>query len=278
MWWTVIIESKDEKEIKEMYDQLYKKIENLKEEDTYKGKRKILNNISKELDELSNNTHSMEDLNKINKKLNIYEKTIKAIQATIDLDPGRLMGLTDGIFGMVMTLLIFGVSLPEIGLSTNASFITFITELLPTIGITIISFILLSTFWIFHHEFIKINKINIPYLWFNILFLINISFIPLSTSMIGYYSKFFISEVIFGLNIFSVLISFTIMYSYAYRRNLFENEPTKKERKYVLTTLVIVMLLTLIIITLNYSISSIYIYLFLLIPIITTIRDIRYKI
>lgn len=31
----------------------------------------------------------------------------QSFESNIDIDPGRLLGLTDGIFGMVMTLLVF---------------------------------------------------------------------------------------------------------------------------------------------------------------------------
>ena len=166
----------------------------------------------------------------------------------MDIDPGRLLGLTDGIFGMVMTLLVFGMALPEIKILTYGDFIGFIHSIAPTFGVTIVSFILVSSFWVYHHEFIKINNLNMPYLWINILFLASISFIPFSTTIIGTYSHFFLSEVIFGINIFLTLLLFMIMYTYAYRRGFLENKPSKEE-----------------------------IYLFLLVPVISTIRDINFK-
>lgn len=41
------------------------------------------------------------------------------------------MGLTDGIFGMVMTLLVFGIALPELQIANYSDFILFITTLTP---------------------------------------------------------------------------------------------------------------------------------------------------
>ncbi|MBR0472090.1 MAG: DUF1211 domain-containing protein [Methanosphaera sp.] len=275
---SVNIESNDEKEIKEMLEDITEKLDYIKEKDKHKNKKrykKLLN----DLNEIKNDDNpNIEDLNRINQKLNYYERIINALEIDIDIDPGRLLGLTDGIFGMVMTLLIFGVSLPEIEITNYTNFITFITNLIPTIGITIISFVLLASFWIYHHEFIKIKKLNIPYLWINMLFLLSISFIPFTTSIIGNYSHFFLSEAIFGLNVFIVLASFTYLYNYAYSRNFLENEPSDQERKYVLETFLITMILTIIINLLDYNVSPRCIYLFLLIPVITTIRDVIYKI
>ena len=195
----------------------------------------------------------------------------------MDIDPGRLMGLTDGIFGMVMTLLVFGIALPEMFITTYSDFISFITTLAPTIGVTIVSFILISSFWIYHHEFIKVKNLNIPYLWLNIFFLICISFIPFSTSLIGNYSHFFLSEAIFGLNIFLTIVSFLLMYYYAYRRKFLEPMPSNKELHRVVHTFYIIMGLTVVVNLLDFNVSSNFIYLFLFVPIISTFRDIRFR-
>lgn len=213
----------------------------------------------------------------VNKQLSFYQRFKKALQSDIDIDPGRLMGLTDGIFGMVMTLLIFGIALPELQIASYSDFITFMSSLAPTIGITVVSFVLISSFWVYHHEFIKIKTLNIPYLWVNIGFLICISFIPFSTSLIGHYSHFFMSEALFALNIFLTSVFFILMYFYANRRGFLEKIPSKQEEKRVLQLFFLVMGLTVIVNLLDFNVSSNFIYLFLLVPVISTIMDIRYK-
>ena len=94
---------------------------------------------------------------KFDKKLSYYQRFKLGLESDIDIDPGRLMGLTDGIFGMVMTLLVFGIALPELQIANYSDFITFISTLAPTIGVTIVSFVVISSFWIYHHEFIKVK-------------------------------------------------------------------------------------------------------------------------
>ena len=210
-------------------------------------------------------------------KTSFYQRFKESLERDMDIDPGRLLGLTDGIFGMVMTLLVFGMALPEIKILTYGDFIGFIHSIAPTFGVTIVSFILVSSFWVYHHEFIKINNLNMPYLWINILFLASISFIPFSTTIIGTYSHFVLSEVIFGINIFMTLLLFLIMYTYAYRRGFLENKPSKDENRHVFNTLVIIMALTVVVNLLDFNVSNNFIYLFLLVPVISTIRDIRFK-
>ena len=223
------------------------------------------------------NAHKAKRYEKLDKKLGYFQRFKLGLESDIDIDPGRLMGLTDGIFGMVMTLLVFGIALPELQIANYSDFITFISTLAPTIGVTIVSFVLISSFWIYHHEFIKVKRLNIPYLWINILFLICISFIPFTTSLIGNYSHFFLSEAIFGLNIFLVIVSFLLMYYYADSRRFLEKMPSKEEKNYIFHTFLILMGLTVIVNLLDFNVSSNFIYLFLLVPIISTIRDIHFK-
>lgn len=176
-----------------------------------------------------------------------------------------------------MTLLVFGIALPEMQLIHYSDFVVFISALAPTIGVTIVSFVLISTFWIYHHEFIKVNYLNIPYLWLNIFFLISISFIPFTTSLIGNYSQFFLSEALFGLNIFLVILTFYFMYHYAYSRKFLEDMPSDAEKSHFVHTLLIIMGLTIIVNLLDFNVSPNFIYLFLLVPVVSTVRDIWFK-
>ena len=219
----------------------------------------------------------VEDLKKINAGLSYFQRFKQSFEKDMDIDPGRLLGLTDGIFGMVMTLLIFGIAIPDMLIGNYSDFISFISELLPTIGVTVVSFILLSSFWIYHHEFIKINNLNIPYLWINIFFLICISFIPFTTSLIGSYSYFFLSNVVFGINIMLTIASFLLMYYYANNRGFLENKPSSFERKYVYKTFGIIMGLTIVVNLLDFNVNPNFIYLFLLVPVISTLRDINFR-
>ena len=214
---------------------------------------------------------------KLNKKDSFFPKFIETFESDIDIDPGRLLGLTDGIFGMVMTLLVFGMALPGTQLLTEGEFIAFFFFFAHSFGLTIVSFIVVGSFWVYHHEFINIKSLNMPYLWINILYLACISIIPFTTSMIGLYSDFFTAHLLFGLNIFLTILFFLTMYLYAYNREFLENKPSKREKRYVIHTLIILMGITVATNLLNYWFTVDFMYLFLLIPIISTIRDIRFK-
>ena len=212
-----------------------------------------------------------------NIKTSFYQRFKESFEENVNIDPGRLLGLTDGIFGMVMTLLVFGMALPEIELLTYGDFLGFIQSIAPTFGVTLVSFILVSSFWVYHHEFIKVKNLNIPYLWINIFYLACISFIPFTTSIIGSYSQFFLAEVLFGINILLTILFFLLMFRYAYNKGFLENKPSKEEKKYIYNTFFIIMALTVVVNLLDFNVSCNFIYLFFLVPVISTLRDINFR-
>lgn len=249
-------------------------------------KAKILKKRFDKKKESINNFHEMDEnekiktiqkLDKSNTFLGMINNFMDNLKKNVDIDPGRLLGLTDGIFGMVMTLLIFGMALPEAQLLTAGDFSAFIQSITRTVGVTLVSFVLLSSFWIYHHEFVKIKSLNIPYLWLNISFLACISFIPFTTSIVGNYSQFFLANVIFGLNIFLTILSFLLMFSYANKRNFLEKKVTEEEKKYTYHTFYVIMGLTIVINLLDFNVSRNFIYLYFLVPIISTVRDISFR-
>ncbi|WP_405320586.1 TMEM175 family protein [Methanobrevibacter thaueri] len=254
----------------ELSDALWNLTDDLDDETLQK-----INDLKEDIQEKYSNTAVEEKLDDI--KMSYYEKLKRSFEKDMDVDPGRILGLTDGIFGMVMTLLVFGIALPEIVISSSADFASFLQSITPTIGITLVSFILVSSFWLYHHEFMKITNLNIPYLWLSIFYLASISFIPFSTSVVGNYSQFFLANVVLGINILLTIIFFLLMFRYASNRGFLENKPSESERKYIYNTFYIIMGLTILINLLDFNISNNFIYLYFLVPVISTLRDINFK-
>ncbi len=260
--------------LEETDEKTNRKLNKIKElSDSNKISKKTAN---KAAEKVINN--AIKKYNKKNKNLSIYQKVLLALEEKVDIDPGRLIGLTDGIFSIVMTLLIFSISTPQVEKITSAAnFTSFLSSMIPNIGITLVSFILLASFWVYHHEFLKIKKLNMPYLWINILFLGSISFIPFGTYLVGNYSQFFLANVTFGLNIMLTVLLFLIMYYYANKCGFLDKKVSEKEKKYVKHTLYMIMGTTIVVNLLDFNVNHNFIYLFFLVPIISTIRDVNYK-
>jgi len=116
----------------------------------------------------------------------------------------RLDQLADGIFAIVMTILVFQIKLPAIwGPIDNAGLWHEIEKLLPLLLSYVLSFALLFTYWRAHHFFISIYAKNVDSMLINInaLFFMLISLVPFSASILGQFSRNELSVIIFGIHI-----------------------------------------------------------------------------
>lgn len=117
------------KDLDKIKFELSEKLEFLKENAESEEEIEKLNNFASYLadkySQIDDEDIKTEKLNRINTGLSYYQRFKKALEKNIDIDPGRLMGLTDGIFGMVMTLLVFGIALPELQITYYSTFLSF---------------------------------------------------------------------------------------------------------------------------------------------------------
>lgn len=145
----------------------------------------------------------------------------------------RLDQLSDGIFAIVMTVLVFQIELPlNWGPIDNAGLWDEITKLLPVLLSYVLSFALLFTYWRAHHFFISIYAKNIDSLLTNIngVFFMLISLIPFSASLLGQFSKNELSVVIFGVHIILIGLCLHWMRTYVlYSDHIKNPEISKKE-------------------------------------------------
>ena len=116
--------------------------------------------------------------------------------------PNRLEILTDGVFAIVMTLLVLQITLPEItNPSQQAELPRKLLELWPKLYYYAMSFITLGIFWGYHHlAFHFIKRSDMALVWLNIVFLMFVALIPFSSSIQGRGPPLLISTVIIMLN------------------------------------------------------------------------------
>lgn len=129
----------------------------------------------------------------------------------------RLDQLSDGIFAIIMTILVFNIKLPEIwGPIDNTGLLDEIVKLLPVLLSYILSFTLLFTYWRAHHFFISIYAKNVDSMLTNInaVFFMLISLVPFSASVLGQYSGNELSIILFGVHI--ILIGLTLYWMRSY--------------------------------------------------------------
>lgn len=145
----------------------------------------------------------------------------------------RLEQLADGVFAIVMTILVFEIKIPhELGNLTNTELWYQLVWLMPSFLSYILSFTLLFTYWRAHHFFISIYAKNIDATLTNInaLFFMLVSLVPFSASLLGQYSKNQLAISIFGLNIILIGLSLYWMRKYVlYSDHIKNPEITHRE-------------------------------------------------
>jgi uncharacterized membrane protein len=92
------------------------------------------------------------------------------------MEKSRLEAFSDGVFAIVITLLILDIRFPDVDYS---QFGATLVSLLPRILAYVMSFIIIGVYWVTHHNSMHaMRKTDRSFLWLNILLLLCISFIP----------------------------------------------------------------------------------------------------
>jgi uncharacterized membrane protein len=155
----------------------------------------------------------------------------------------RLDQLSDGIFAIVMTILVFEIKVPILfGPVDNLGLWLQIKQLLPLFLSYILSFALLFTYWRAHHFLVSIYAKTIDSMLVNInaLFFMLISLVPFSATVLGEFASNELSIIIFGIHIILIGLTLYWMRRYVlYSPHIKNPEISKREiRRSTIRTLV----------------------------------------
>jgi len=130
----------------------------------------------------------------------------------------RIEALTDGIFAIAMTLLVFNLHLsaPKSTGPVNSDLLGLLVGHSHIFVNFIISFLLLAVFWVIHHQQSRfIKRTDRKHIWLNVFMLMFVCLMPFSVSLIGDYHHDRIANLFFGLNIFILGMLFYWNWHYA---------------------------------------------------------------
>ena len=141
---------------------------------------------------------------------------------------GRIEALTDGIFAVAMTLLVLDLKLPEtLAGIDDAGLREALIALLPKLESYVISFLVLCIFWLGHHRLMHlVHGVDQLFLWRNLLFILFITFVPFTTSLMGEHRELDDAPLVYGVNLALILVTQYLMW----RRALFHlTEPNRED-------------------------------------------------
>lgn len=132
------------------------------------------------------------------------------------LNKSRTEAFSDGVFAIIITLLILEIKLPPLkDPKSTSELLWMLKELAPKIISWAVSFFFVAVFWVQHHNLLRIaEKIDYGFVWLNMILLFFICFLPFPTALMGDYPHNRIAVLLFGA--VSTCASFTQTWMYYY--------------------------------------------------------------
>ncbi len=155
------------------------------------------------------------------------------------LKPNRIEALQDGVFAIVMTLLVLEIKIPELA---DGDVARHVLEQWPVILSYFGSFTLLGIFWVgLHAQYNYIKFVDRPMLWINLLFLMFIALLPFSAAIMGRYGTEQFAVILYGthLTILGLINYWNWTYATTHHRlvdHSISNKLVKLTKKRILVT------------------------------------------
>jgi uncharacterized membrane protein len=114
----------------------------------------------------------------------------------------RLEALSDGIFGVAMTLLLLDLRVPEIHVSREADLLRALAEKGPDLLVYLMSFMTLGIFWVGQQtQLSHLIRSDRHLTWIHLAFLFPVTLLPFSTRLLVKYITFRTALLAYWVNI-----------------------------------------------------------------------------
>ena len=124
----------------------------------------------------------------------------------------RVEAFTDGIFAIIVTLLILEIKVPHLGQQESvAELLASIVALSPKFISWVISFLTICIIWMNHHRVFDMFKgINVGLFWLNTHLLLWVCFLPFPTALLGDYPRNPLAVAFYGIAMAATGFSFAL--------------------------------------------------------------------
>lgn len=113
----------------------------------------------------------------------------------------RMLALTDGVYAIVLTLLVLDLKVPEVSGPTNTDLRTDLIAQIPNFIAYLVSFVLVAFFWMNHERLFAVTKrCDERMMVVNAVHLLMVSLVPYTASLIGHYEGDRIAAMMFCAN------------------------------------------------------------------------------
>ena len=128
-------------------------------------------------------------------------------------DPARVVALTDGVFAIILTLLVLEIHVPE--LSGGQTLREALEEIRPSFVAFVISFVVVAIAWVGHRElFAHVRRTDRPLVWLNILYMFPLCLLPFGASLLARYDTAAVALELYGYLLVAIALTRVWMFWY----------------------------------------------------------------
>lgn len=135
------------------------------------------------------------------------------------MSKSRVEALSDGVFAVAITLLVFALQVPRVDEATLG---TALLRMWPAYASYSVSFVTIGIIWVNHHHlFTLIHRVNRWMIFLNLLILMLVAFLPFPTALLGGYiltgDGSHVAAAIYGATMTALAVSFSLLWTYVVR-------------------------------------------------------------
>lgn len=144
----------------------------------------------------------------------------------------RVDALGDGVFAIVMTLLVLELKIPELARNSGVGVVgSALKHDLPVFFSFLITFILASLFWYLHHMLLNfVTEVRPRLTVLNLGFLLFVALLPFSTGMLGHFLRNPLAQTIYFGNQFAIALLLLIQWKSARSLGVIKDPASQEAR------------------------------------------------
>lgn len=142
----------------------------------------------------------------------------------------RITALSDGIFAIAMTLLVLEIHVPEVEpIHTEGDLWSALLTLGPHLLAYLMSFLTMGIFWVGQQAQLNLlQRSNRNLTWLHLIFLLAVTVMPFSTSLLAEFITFRLALIIYWFNILLLGVMLFCTWQYAKRASLTKEVVTEE--------------------------------------------------
>lgn len=128
-------------------------------------------------------------------------------------DPSRVLTLSDGVFAIILTLLVLEIHVPD--LTRGQTLVDALEELRPSFVAFLLSFMVVAIAWAGHRDlFSVVRRTDRTLVWLNLLYLLPVSVIPFGASLLAQYDRDPVALRLYGAILVAIALTRLVAWWY----------------------------------------------------------------